>query len=276
MKVAYQKNIPVRIAHSHSTSGKSEYIKNIVKFILRQFANRYPNERIACSELAGRWLFGSENDFCVINNGIDLDRFRFSQNDRLAIRRELNISADGVILGNIGRMVPQKNQAYLIDIFKEYHMINPNSYLVFLGKGPLQDNLKAYAIECGLSDRIIFLGYRKDSEKLYQAFDVFVLPSLYEGLPVVGVEAQASGLPCLFSNNVTNEVKIAENVKFLSIDEDPSIWAAEIDGLINMSREIDISDFDEFDIEVQVEQLEEFYIKALKRSRGAFICKPSL
>lgn len=224
--------VPVRIAHSHSTTNKKEWKKNLIKAILKPFSKIFATNYMCCSELAGRWLFGNkkydEGKVFLLNNAIDIERFKYNEGIRRNKRKELGIKDDTLVIGHIGRFVEQKNHRFLIDIFFEIHQKMPNSILLLAGQGPLINEIKK-KVEClGIKDSVIFLGQINDTNELYQAFDIFLLPSLYEGLPVVGVEAQASGLLCFFSSEMTKETKILDTTIFMSIKESASRWAKSI------------------------------------------------
>ena len=220
--------------------------------------------------MAGRWLFGNsvydKNMVYLLNNAIDLNKFEFDENNRISIRNELKISNDTLVIGHIGRFVEQKNHRYLIDIFDEVNKINDNSILLLAGQGPLEKEMKDIINKRGLTNKVIFLGQRKDAFKLYHAFDIFVLPSLYEGLPVVGVEAQASGLKCLFSNDMTRETKVLESSTFLSILDSPKIWAEEITKKCDIERKKAIEEMriKGYDITVEANKLEDYYLSLSK------------
>lgn len=226
---AKKAGVPVRIAHSHSTTNKKEWKKNLMKLALRPFAKTFSTDYFACSELAGRWLFGDksfdEGKVYVLNNAIDLDKFKYDEKIRKAKRKELKIKDDTIVIGHIGRFVEQKNHRGLIDIFNEIHKLNKNTTLVLAGQGPLMDEMKKKVKSLNLEKNVKFLGQRSDANELYQAFDVFLLPSLYEGLAVVGVEAQASGLLCILSDEITKEVKVLDSTEFLSLSTSPDVWA---------------------------------------------------
>ena len=214
--------IPIRIAHSHSTTNKAEWKKNLMKQVLRPLSRKYATDYFCCSELAGRWLFGNtayENgDVYLLNNAIDLDRFAYNVKVRKEKRAELGLSDNNIVIGHIGRFVAQKNHTFLIDIFNEIHKQNENVILLLAGQGPLQDDIKEKVKMLGLTDCVKFLGQRSDANELYQAFDMFLLPSLYEGLPVVGVEAQAAGLLCVLSDDMTKETKVLDSTVFMSLN----------------------------------------------------------
>lgn len=221
--------VPVRIAHSHSTTNKKEKKKNLLKQVLRPFSKVFATDYMCCSELAGRWLFGNKEydkgNVYLLNNAIDLDKFKYDEKIRSEKRKKLNISDDTLVIGHVGRFVEQKNHRFLIDIFNEIHKQNSNSILLLAGQGPLMEEIKSKVESLGLEKFVIFLGQRNDIDELYQAFDVFCLPSLYEGLPVVGVEAQATGLLCIFSDDMTKETKVLDTTEFLSLKQSAEEWA---------------------------------------------------
>lgn len=259
--------VPVRIAHSHSTTNKKEWKKNLLKQVLRPFSKKYATNYMCCSELAGRWLFGDkaydEGKVYLLNNAIDLDKFKYDKKIRDKKRKELGIKEDTIVIGHIGRFVVQKNHTFLIDIFNQFHKKEKNSILLLAGQGPLQEEIKNKVRELGLDDSVRFLGQRNDANELYQAFDVFLLPSLYEGLPVVGVEAQASGLLCFFSDDMTKETKVLYSTVFMSLSNTSEEWTGEI--LTNLkdykriNTKNEVSD-NGFDIEIEARKLEKYYI----------------
>ncbi|MDD6224242.1 MAG: glycosyltransferase family 1 protein [bacterium] len=226
---AKQVGVPVRIAHSHSTTNKKEWKKNLVKQMLRPFSKIFATDYIGCSELAGRWLFGNKaynrGEVYLLNNAIDIEKFAYDEKLRHQKRKELKIKNDTLVIGHIGRFVAQKNHSFLIDIFAEIHEQNKNSILLLAGQGPLVDDVKAKVIQKKLTKSVKFLGQRNDANELYQAMDIFILPSLYEGLPVVGVETQAAGLLCCLSDDMTKETKILDSTLFLSLTQSPLEWA---------------------------------------------------
>lgn len=186
LRIAKKAGVPIRIAHSHSTSNKKEWKKNILKMILRPFSKLYANNYFACTEYAGKWLFGKKvverKELNVINNAIDLKKFEFNENTREDLRKELGIKEDVLVIGHVGRFMKQKNHEFLIDVFEKAIKQDDNIYLILVGQGPLEDKIKEMAKEKGIENKILFLGQRNDVNKLYQAMDIFVLPSLYEGL----------------------------------------------------------------------------------------------
>ena len=228
--VAKRAGVPIRIAHSHSTTNKKEWKKNLMKQVLRPFSKIYATDYMCCSELAGRWLFGNkvydQGKVYLLNNAIDLDKFKYDEKVRKKKRKELEISEDTLVIGHIGRFVEQKNHRFLIDIFNEIHKEKENSVLLLAGQGPLQEEIRNKVNELNLNNKVIFLGQIDDAYRIYQVIDVFVLPSLYEGLPVVGVEAQASGLLCELSSAMTKETKVLDTTRFTTLDTSAKEWAS--------------------------------------------------
>lgn len=264
---AKKAKVPVRIAHSHSTTNKAEWKKNLMKQILRPFSKVFATDYFCCSELAGRWLFGNKEydkgNVYLLNNAIDLGKFTYNEKIRKEKRKELKIDNDTLVVGHIGRFVAQKNHTFLIDIFNEIHKKNDNTLLLLAGQGPLEQVIQEKVNKLGLTNNVKFLGQRNDVNELYQAFDIFLLPSLYEGLPVVGVEAQASGLLCVLSDAMTKETKVLNNTIFMSLNENPKKWA---DKIIENSKKYNRINAQEitkkgFNIEKEVKKLEINYIK---------------
>ena len=259
--------VPVRIAHSHSTTNKKEKKKNLMKQVLRPFSKVFATDYMCCSELAGRWLFGNKEydkgNVYLLNNAIDLDKFKYNEALRKKKRKELGIKDNTLVIGHIGRFVAQKNHDFLIDIFDEIHKKNNNSILLLAGQGPLMEDIKNKVKELNLDDNVKFLGQRNDANELYQAFDVFLLPSLYEGLPVVGVEAQAAGLLCYLSDDMTKETKVLDITKFMSLNNMPKEWADNILDDVKKYKRIDTSKemtAKNFNIKEEAKKLEEYYL----------------
>lgn len=220
--LAKKYHIPVRIAHSHNSYCKHRIIHKIFKPLL----NKEITHPIACSDVAGRWLF--YKNFTIIPNTINAERFKFDNDARKQARNSLGLKNE-IVIGNIGNMVEQKNQLYLINFFSEICKLNDNFVLIIIGDGALKDTLKERIVNLHLEKKVFLLGKRYDVDKLYQAMDIFVLPSLFEGFPIVLIEAQTSGLPCYVSNVVTHTSDLTGNVHFLPIGKDSiSIWASAV------------------------------------------------
>ena len=182
----------------------------------------------------GNKEFDNKNVY-VLNNAIDLDSFKYDKKVRKEIRKELNISDDKFVIGHVGRFVQQKNHTFILDIFNEVYKENKNALLVLVGQGPLVDEMKNKCNELNISEAVMFVGQRTDVNKLYQAFDYFLFPSLYEGLGMVAIEAQCAGLPCLCSTEVPMVAKASDNIEFLKLDDDISLWKKAILSKIDFS-----------------------------------------
>lgn len=232
----------VSIIHSHSTSnGKG--IQAAFKDILQLPLRRQADYMFACSEEAGKWLFGKKavrsERFHVVPNAIDCERFRFDPVLRESVRKELGVE-ESFVIGHVGRLTPEKNHSFLFRIFQELLKREPNAALILLGDGKLRDNLKKEASALGISDRVMFFGARRNVSDYYQAMDAFVFPSVWEGLGIAALEAQASGLPCLIADTVPRAVDIgASLVTFLPLDKPAAEWA----GMIHSVQRNDTSQF---------------------------------
>lgn len=237
LRIAKKCKIPVRIAHSHNT----EYLtKNKMKIYLNELARKnskkYATHLFACSENAGKWLYGAEafneDKIKIINNAINLENYRFNKNTRLKKRMELNLGTNFVI-GHIGRFDYQKNHDFLINIFGEIVKKIPNAKLILIGEGHLKEKILLQIKELNLTDNIILMGGRSDISDLLSVMDIFLFPSLFEGLPTVLIEAQANGLQCLTSSNVAKEVNQTGLVSFLSLSDGEKKWA---DNVIDINK----------------------------------------
>ena len=263
--------VPVRIAHSHSTSNKKEWKKDLLKNTLKPFSKLYATHYFCCSELAGRWLFGDKlydrNKVKLINNAIDIEKFVYNEEVRNKIRKKLTLD-DKLVVTHIGRFVEQKNHRVLIDIFNELHKVNSQSILLLAGEGPLLENIKEKVKQLNLLDSVRFLGVRNDISEIMQGTDIFLLPSLYEGLPVVGVEAQASGALCILSNNMTKETKITETTKFIDISDSHKALAEFILDKYKNFKRIDTKQEiinANFEIKTEAKKLQNEYIELYRQ-----------
>ena len=258
--------VPIRIAHSHSTTNKKEWKKNLMKQILRPFSKVFATDYMCCSEFAGRWLFGNKSydqgKVYLLNNAIDLDKFKYNEKIRNQKRKELNINNSTLVIGHVGRFVEQKNHRFLIDVFNEVHQKNKDSILLLVGQGPLMEEIKTKVKTLGLIESVKFLGQREDVNELYQSMDVFLLPSLYEGLGMVLIEAQVAGLPCVVSTAVPLIAKICDNINFIDLNENIERW---VNAILNTSYNKRIEYIKEasengYDIKLEVNKLEQYYI----------------
>ncbi|MCH5298555.1 MAG: glycosyltransferase family 1 protein [Ruminococcus sp.] len=224
-KAAKKYGVPVRIAHSHN-SATEPTLKGKIKGILLKGYVKYANVFFACSDLAGKFMFG-DRDFVVFKNAIEPKKFEYSDAVRAEKRNELELDGKYVI-GHIGRFCTQKNHKFLIDVFAEVVKENPDAVLLLIGSGELEEEVKAYAAQLRISEQVRFLGNRTDVNALYQAMDVFVFPSIFEGLGIVAIEAQAAGLMTICSDVVPTEANISDYFVSLSLNQWAQEWAKEI------------------------------------------------
>jgi len=277
LKVAKEKGIPTRIAHSHiavepwilkkiflkNTDIKAT-IKDSLQSLLSYSVKKYANHYFACGLKAGLWLFGKENssDVKIINNAIDAKTFAFDEHISNNTKIKLGLTGKKII-GHVGRFNEQKNHFLLLKIFKELVSKQDNFMLVLVGDGNLKPKIEKYAEELAITDKILFLGLRDDIHELLQAFDLFLFPSLYEGLPVTLVEAQAAGLKIVTSSTVSKEVEITELVTFCSLEESEKVWANKILENIDYTRENTTKQIvsGNYDIGSNAIALQAFYLK---------------
>lgn len=252
------------IAHSHSTSsgkGLPALAKNILQLPIRNIADYL----FACSKNAGEWLYGKKacksEKFFLLNNAIEVEKFLFNEDTRIQKRKELTIE-DKFVVGHIGRFNTVKNHSFLIDIFREVHKENNNSVLLLVGDGELRSKMEQKVMDLGLSDNVLFTGLRTDVSELLQAMDVFVFPSLYEGLPVTLIEAQASGVNCIISDTISKEVKISNKIQFCSLKNPPEYWAKMILNNIDRSTENIYEEVSNagYNVKNNARWLEDFYL----------------
>lgn len=267
LKTAKKYGVGTRIIHSHNSRGADGLIKKIRNYVLNRQGIFYANEYFACSESAGKYLYGKRNlnKVTIIPNAISLEKFRYDQECRKSIRDQWNISEKTLVLGHVGRFSEQKNHRFLIEIGKRLKEKELAFRLLFLGDGELKEQIRAQAKQAGVENNLIFAGVVSNPKEYMDAMDLFLLPSLYEGLPCVCVEAQANGLPCLISANVTKEVELSDYVQFLDIS-DADQWCRKIIEWSNIRKlevfrgNYDCSKLMEYDIIVQAKILEEKYL----------------
>jgi len=270
LSVAKKCKVPVRISHSHNNYKASSVLKELQRFVFRRFIRCSATECLACSQLAGRWLYGSSfgkhtNDR-VVHNAINTNLFRFDMDTREKLRESLGIE-DKFVLIHIGMFSKQKNHLYLLEVFSEFHKITPDSVLLLIGDGKERNLIEERIDRLALKNNVILLGVRRNVYDYLKAADAFVFPSLYEGLGVVVVEAQTSGLPCFVSvEAVPKEVDLNNDVKFLSIKLPPRKWA-EIIGSTecfeDRANAYQSTIGGGYDIDKEAEKLKEFYLESV-------------
>lgn len=258
--LAKQAGISKRIAHSHATTdGKGNNIAmNTIRNIFKRMLLKNATDYLACSYEAGIGLYGEDQPFIFVPNGIDLESYQNIPQSKKEIRNELNIPQNAFVIGNIGRFEDQKNHDFLIDIFEKVVEKKPDSYLILIGEGSLEDKIKDKVADLDLHSKVSFLGLRDDIPQLLKSMDVFLMPSLYEGLPISAVEAQAANLKLVLSTEVSKETALSNNVHFVSLEETPEKWAE-----IILSKPFGnklITEMKLYDMKMTGKQLEKIYL----------------
>lgn len=263
---AYKYGYKIRIVHSHLAYEKGNLKQKAIRVILSLFVKKFSTHWFACSTDAGHFLWGdkavSNEKVYILNNAIDIGKFTFDKNTRDSIRNEFNLDGKFVI-GNVGRFTYQKNHEFLIKVFKEIYEKDKDAVLLLIGNGELENEVRQQVKELGLNEATKFLGVRTDVQKLLQAMDIFVLPSRFEGLGIVYIEAQASGMVCFGSDVVVpKEAKVTELMHFVSLEQSPKYWANQILEYkvgykrLNTAERIKYAGFD---IRMEARKLELFY-----------------
>lgn len=235
IELAALSNVKTRIVHNHNSITEHP----VINAVLHPFFLRSYTRAVACSALAGDWLFGKGN-FKILKNAINVDRFKLNEVSRNIFRDEFGFSEDDVVVGNVGKIIKQKNHTFILDVFSAYHRINPKSKLLLVGTGALEDQIKAKVADLGLEDCVKMAGLRTDIPELMSTMDVFLFPSLWEGLPLSVLEAQASGLPIFLSDVISSEVHVSCECYPISLQVSPEEWARTIDGRVKKENRLEL------------------------------------
>lgn len=260
LRAAKKAGVPIRIAHSHSTSIDRDF-KYPLKQLFRKRMLHVANRCCACGDEAGKFLFG-RHDFTLIPNAIDAARFAYDAALRRDVRAELALE-DRLVIGHVGRFSYPKNHLYLLEIFAEIRKRRAEAVLMLVGTGEKEQEIRTRADEMSLTEHIRFMGSRDDVHRLYQAMDAFVMPSLFEGVPLTGVEAQFAQLPCIFSDKVPDEVAFTPLSRFVPLAESPSVWAAQVLEAITTERgQLELTGA-KYDIRFAHKHLTDYYLQLL-------------
>lgn len=263
---ARKNKIPIRIFHGHNSGFPIDLKLPLKLFCKKQLKYNY-TEKWACGEGAVEFYYGKDTlnnkDYEIIHNAIDIDRFKYNLSERKRIRELYNIDKD-IVIGHVGRFSPIKNHSFLIKIFNELSKTNNNVKLVLIGDGENEMKIRDMVKRLDLNDKVLFLGNIPNVNEWYQAFDLFILPSINEGLPVVGVEAQAAGLPCIFSNSIPHEIDITGNCIFIDLKEEIRVWTNNIEKIVKEYQRKDTSKLlieKGYSIKEETNKLENLYLK---------------
>ncbi len=252
------------ISHSHNTRNSNNIVAKIYKKYLQSKINKNTTVKLACGEQAAKWLYTKESDKAiVINNGINIEKFRFDKKTRVELRKELDVSDDTTVIGHVGRFCKQKNHEFLVDIFNEYQKTH-DAVLLLIGDGELKQTIIDKVESFKLQNKVKFLGLRTDVYRLYSVMDIVLLPSLYEGLSVTAIEAQCNGLKVLTSNTIDVNTDVTGNVIFEDLNNSSEVWSERLSN-IDMKRE-DINDIrlNEYDITKVANKMQEIYLSGEK------------
>lgn len=272
LRAAYKHNVPVRIAHSRNASMEKN-LRGAAKWISKQFVNKYATVRFGCSQMAGDWLFGKKysrgETFRVIPNAFQVDKFIWNPEIRTEKRNELKVK-DKTVFIDIARLSEQKNHIYLLKVFEEIKKLIPNAALLLAGAGECEEKIRQYIDSHGLNDDVQMLGPRSDAAELYQAADMFLFPSKYEGFGTVVIEAQMTNLPVIASDTIPHETKLCDCVEFMPITFEPSKWAEKANEMLLKNKRGDnlkILQDAGFDIRKQYVWMQNFYLDKVKELR---------
>lgn len=263
---AKKHGVPVRIAHSRNANMEKD-LKAIPKSISKLFINWFVTDRFGCSKMAGEWLFGKKyansTSFRVIPNAFEVEKFTWSEELRQRKREELGILADQVAIIDVARLSEQKNHMFLLDVFKEISKNNAKAHLYLVGSGECEKKIREAIVAHQLQDKVHMLGNRSDVAKLYQAADLFLFPSKYEGFGTVLIEAQVTALPVLASDTIPHETKLCDCVRFMSLKESTAAWAEAAETMLKNTKRTDNTKLLQdagYDIKTQYLMMQEFYL----------------
>lgn len=263
---AQEAGIKVLIAHAHNTN-QDKNIKYLIKSFAKRKISNFATNLLACGQEAGKWMFGNY-DFQIMHNAIEASSFKYDASVRYILRKKYGLN-DQFVIGHVGRFNLQKNHSFLIDVFYELLKKEPHAKLLLVGGGDGENKIKEKVHQLGIDQNVIFAGVCSNVNELLQAMDVFVFPSIYEGLPVTLIEAQAAGLPCVVSQNVPEESSITDLVYRIGLEEEISKWVNQILCLKKKERKDYSETIQEsgYDIETNAKWLTNFYLQLLEESK---------
>lgn len=251
------------IVHAHNSAKSGSQISYILHTINKRYMRNFECKRIAVSKEAAVWAFGTTKNVFILDNGVNITRFKFDEKKREYVRKQLNVSDNQTLLIHVGAFKYQKNHEFLIKIYKEYYEhYNRDSLLILVGTGPLIDKIKDLVRDTGLTENIMFLGARSDIDFLLCGADVFVFPSITEGFPISLIEAEAAGLRCITSDVITGEAVLKEYCSKISLESSVEVWCNEINRISNPRRENATNHIraNGLDIDSMIDHLKRIYV----------------
>lgn len=274
VRLSDRNGLPIKIVHAHTAgdfNGNERIETRMMQMINKKILQSSRYQKYGCSKDACNYMFGTESNGTVIHNAIELEKFKYNIKKRNLLRKQYGINEDTIVIGFVGRIEYQKNPVFLIRVFKEFYGMNHNSKLVLVGSGIMESECKALVRKFDLEDKVLFLGRKKETSDYYSMFDVFLLPSLFEGLGVVLVEAQATGLPCLVSSVIPDEVMITSLIEKHQLSASPYSWAEHLMNMIlkkkndrklnNYSNQLALAGYD---IKKEAKRLENIYMSLIE------------
>lgn len=266
--IAKRMKLKKRIVHAHNSSIPRGKLRKILHYINKPLLRYLATDFIACSHIAANWLFGmKQNNVIILNNAINLEKFSYKEESRKEIRNDLKISNETFVIGHIGRFAEEKNHNFLIDTFSEFLKFNNNSKLILVGDGPEKEKIVCKINQLNLENKVYIIGEKHDVSKYYSAMDLFCMPSIFEGLGIVLIEAQATNLFCVCSDAITDEAILTDRVKKISLKKSSKFWAKEMANIcsLNYKREgIKKEIVDKgYDVNLECINLEKFYLKGI-------------
>ena len=274
MRIAYQERVPYRVVHFHNTRypcSSNIVLDKLYRMLTTFWIKQYATLGLACSKDSAEWSLGrywiQDPRWKIFYCGLDFSAFH-QDAEGVDIRRELGIPPESFVVGHVGRFNEQKNHRFLIQVFSELVKKLPDAYLLLVGDGPLKDEIAQVVTDAGLADRVMFAGLRNDVPRvMLGAMDAFLFPSLYEGLGLVLVEAQAAGLPCVFTDEIPQEADIVKPlINRLSLSDEPKLWAEKLIDIkqnplaVSKSDALKIVETSDFNIQNSIKQLENIYM----------------
>ena len=263
LSIARKNGVKTRIIHSHNNFISSKW-KKLLVYLFRKFWPLFATDFFACSEGAANFLFGKKCKYKIFNNAIEPERFIFNNTVRSSVRNDLCLPENAFVIGYVSRFDKQKNHLFLIDVFQHIIRKNINAYLLLVGTGILQDKVKKYVTDLNISNNILFYGISKKVHELYSVMDVFVFPSLFEGLGIVGIEAQCAGLPVIASLNIPKEMQITPLVCWLDLKSGAEKWAEKALEYSTLKERMDMSEIitqNGYNVKTECKKMEIAYLR---------------